>query len=49
MAFSSALKQKKCDKIWQNAIHKAEICKKQAQKNSKFQLKQAQAQATPKS
>jgi len=31
------------------AIRKAEICKKQAQKTSKFQLKQAQKQATRKS
>jgi len=40
---------KECHKIWKKAIGKTEICKKQAQKTSKFQLKQAQKQATRKS
>ena len=39
-AFSSTLKQQKCHKISQKAIHKREICEKQAQKTSNFQLKQ---------
>ena len=33
-------------KFEKKAIRKTEICKKQAQKTSKFQLKQAQKQAT---
>ena len=36
-------------KFEKKAIRKTEICKKQAQKTSKFQLKQAQKQATRKS
>ena len=36
-------------KFERKAIRKTEICKKQAQKTSKFQLKQAQKQATSKS
>ena len=48
-AFSSEFKQQKCHKIWKKATRKTEICKKQAQKTSKFQFKQAQKQATRKS
>jgi len=40
--FRSKFKQQNCHKIWKKAIPKTEICKKQAQKTSKFQLKQAQ-------
>jgi len=43
------LKQKISIKFEEKAIGKTEICKKQAQKTSKFQLKQAQKQATRKS
>jgi len=43
------LTQKIAIKFEENAIRKTEICKKQAQKTSKFQLKQAQKQATRKS
>jgi len=35
-------------KFLKKAIRKTEICKKQAQKTSKFQLQQAQKQATRK-
>jgi len=45
-AFRSKLKQKIAIQIEEKAIRKTEICKKQAQKTSKFQLKQAQKQAT---
>jgi len=48
-AFRSKLKQKIAIKIEEKAIRKTEICKKQAEKTSKFQLKQAQKQATRKS
>jgi len=41
-AFRSTLKQKIAIKFEEKAIRKTEICKKQAQKTSKFQLKQAQ-------
>ena len=41
IAFSSKLKQKQCHKILKKVIHKTEICMKQAQKTSKFQLKHA--------
>jgi len=43
------LKQKIAIKFDEKAIRKTEICKKQAQNTSKFQLKQAQKQATRKS
>jgi len=45
-AFRSKLKQKIAIQIEEKAIRKTNICKKQAQKTSKFQLKQAQKQAT---
>ena len=48
-AFRSKLKQKIAIKIEEKAIRKTEICKKQTQKTSRFQLKQAQRQATRKS
>jgi len=35
-SFSSKLKQQKCHTILKKAIHKTVICKKQAQKTSKF-------------
>jgi len=40
---------KNAKKIWKKAIHKAEICRKTSPKTSKFQLKQAQKQATRRS
>jgi len=48
-AFRSKLKQKIAMKFKEKAIRKTEICKKQAQKTNKFQLKQAQKQVTCKS
>jgi len=48
-AFRSKLKQTISIKFEEKAIRKTEICKKQAQETSKFQLKQAQKQATRKS
>jgi len=47
--FRSKLKQKVVIKFEEKTIRKTEICKKQAQKTSKFQLKQTQKQATRKS
>ena len=47
-AFRNKLKQKIAIKFEEKAIGKTEICKKQAQKTSKLQLKQAQKQATRK-
>jgi len=48
-AFWSKLKHKIAIKFEEKEIRKREICKKQAQKTSKFQLKQVQKQATRKS
>ena len=45
----SKLKHEIAIKFEEKAIRKTEICKKQAQKTSIFQLKQAQKQATHKS
>ena len=45
-AFRSKLKQKIAIRFEEKAIRKTEICKKQVKKTSKFQLKQAQKQAT---
>jgi len=39
---------KKCHKMWKKAIGKTEICKKQAQKTSKFQLKQGTRKSSKK-
>jgi len=47
-AFRNKLKQKIAINFEEKAIGKTKICKKQAQKTSKFQLKQAQKQATRK-
>jgi len=43
------LKQQKCLKFEKKAIQKPKVWKKQAQKTSKFKLKQAHQQATRKS
>jgi len=45
-AFMSKLKHEIAMKFDEKSIRKTEIWKKQAQKTSKFQLKQAQKQAT---
>jgi len=49
MPLAVSWKSKSATKFEKKAIYKTEICKKQAQKTSKFQLQQAQKQATCKS
>jgi len=48
-AVSTKLKEQNAIQFEKKAIRKTESCKKQAQKARKFQLKQAQKQATRKS